>query len=205
METAYGSGTLYCAECGRPTAPDELARFGDLLICPYCKDNYAHKLREGVVSRAAFQYGGFWIRFLAVIIDSIILMVAGSILQFAFLGKFLQRLTPPTPGTPPQEFVAAMLGVMGASMAINFLVDGAYQTLFIGLIGATPGKLALGLKVVRPDGSPVGLGRAAGRFLGKLLSYMILAIGYIIAAFDSEKRALHDMICDTRVIRARDI
>jgi uncharacterized RDD family membrane protein YckC len=47
----------------------------------------------------------------------------------------------------------------------------------------------------------VDLGRAFGRYFGKLLSAIILGIGYIMAAFDSEKRALHDMICDTRVIK----
>ena len=45
MSTAFGPGTLYCAECGRPSTADELARFGDLLICPDCKNNYAQKLR----------------------------------------------------------------------------------------------------------------------------------------------------------------
>jgi uncharacterized RDD family membrane protein YckC len=55
--------------------------------------------------------------------------------------------------------------------------------------------------VVRPDGRPVDLGRAFGRYFAKILSAFILLIGYIIAGFDSEKRALHDMICDTRVIK----
>ena len=205
MDTATGPGTLYCAECGRPATPDELARFGDLLICPACKANYAQKLREGVAPQVQFRYGGFWIRFGAAIIDAIILMVVGGVIQTLFLGNAMLRMQTPVPGTPPQEFLAMLLGVMGASIAINLVVDGTYQTLFIGLLGATPGKLALGLKVVRPNGGPVGFARAAGRFFGKMLSSLILGIGYVIAAFDAEKRALHDMICDTRVIRTRDI
>jgi uncharacterized RDD family membrane protein YckC len=61
--------------------------------------------------------------------------------------------------------------------------------------------MALDLKVVRPDGGPISLGRAVGRYFAKIVSGIILAIGYIIAGFDDQKRALHDMMCDTRVIR----
>jgi uncharacterized RDD family membrane protein YckC len=61
--------------------------------------------------------------------------------------------------------------------------------------------MALKLRVVRADGSPVGYGLAAGRYLSKILSALILLIGYIMAAFDEQKRALHDRICDTRVVR----
>jgi uncharacterized RDD family membrane protein YckC len=62
--------------------------------------------------------------------------------------------------------------------------------------------MALDLKVVRPDGGPISLGRAVGRYFAKIVSGIILMIGYIMAGFDSEKRALHDMMCDTRVIKA---
>lgn len=205
MDSVYGPGILYCAECGRPSAPDELARFGDLLVCPACKDRYAQKLREGVAPAAVFEYGGFWIRFLAVIIDSIILMVVGTILQYALLGNLTTRLRPPVPGTPPEQFLGLFLGVVGLAWALNAAVDCLYQSLFIAYLGATPGKMALSLKVVRPDGSPVGLGRSFARYFAKVLSWLILGIGYIMAAFDSEKRALHDQICDTRVIRVRQM
>ena len=77
----------------------------------------------------------------------------------------------------------------------------AYEVYFIGRFGATLGKMALKLKVVRPDGSPVSYMRALGRHFAKYLSAIILLIGYIMAAFDEEKRALHDRICDTRVVR----
>ncbi len=203
MDSVYGPGTLYCAECGQPTAPDDLARFGDLLICPVCKDSYAQKLREGVAPAAAFEFGGFWIRFVALLIDGIILMVAGTIVQYAFLGNVTERLQPPAPGTPPVVFLTAFLSFMALAFALNTFVDCLYQSLFIGYLAATPGKMALSLKVVRPDGSPVGLGRSFARFFAKMLSGMILGIGYIMAAFDPEKRALHDQICDTRVIRVR--
>jgi len=69
--------------------------------------------------------------------------------------------------------------------------------------GATPGKLALGLKIVRTGGSPISTGLAFGRYLAHLLSGYLLGIGYIMAAFDVEKRALYDRMCETRVVYAR--
>ena len=53
-------------------------------------------------------------------------------------------------------------------------------------VGATPGKMVLGLKVVRPNGAPVSLGRAVGRYFAKLLSSLTFCIGFIIAGFDSK-------------------
>ena len=198
----------FCAECGRPTLPDELASFGGHMVCPECKNTYVQKLREGVAPGArAFRFGGFWIRFAASMLDGIILaVVAGIFSAFlfpAFMSRGLVRSNNPTP-EEALTMIAPMLGVMGAMFLLNMIVGCSYETFFIARLGATPGKMALGLKVVRPDGGPITAGRAAGRYFAKMISGMILMIGYIIAGFDSQKRALHDMICDTRVIKSQD-
>jgi uncharacterized RDD family membrane protein YckC len=197
MSPASTSDTRFCSECGQPRSAGELARFGDRLICPACKDSYAQKLREGVAPATAMVYAGFWIRFLAVLIDGIILFVVDSILNFTVLGTSPARFA-----TNPADMGAAMSG-LGLIWLISVAIQCAYETYFIGKMGATPGKMAMGLKVVRPDGSPVDYGRAAGRYFAKILSGIILLIGYIMAGFDAQKRALHDMICDTRVIKIR--
>ena len=57
------------------------------------------------------------------------------------------------------------------------------------------------MKVVRPSGARVGLGRAVARYFAKRLNTLTAGVGYILAAFDSERRGLHDVICDTRVVR----
>ncbi len=197
MSPASTSDTRFCSECGQPRPAGELARFGDRLICPVCKDSYAQKLREGVAPATAMVYAGFWIRFLAVLIDGIILFVVDTILNFAILGTSAARLA-----TNPAGVGAAMSSI-GLIWLISVAIQCAYETYFIGKMGATPGKMAMGLKVVRPDGSPVDYARAAGRYFAKILSAIILFIGYIMVGFDSQKRGLHDMICDTRVIKAR--
>lgn len=202
MSTAYGPGTLFCAECGRPSTADELARFGDLLICPLCKENYTQKLREGVAHTPAAAYAGFWIRVVAWIIDTIILMVIGSIVQFAVLGTAFATMPRIEPGGDPTAAFAGMMGTLGIVYLINITIGCLYEAGFIASsLSATPGKLAVGVKILRPDGSRVGPGRAVGRYFAKVLSALILCIGYIMVAFDSQKRGLHDMICDTRAVK----
>jgi uncharacterized RDD family membrane protein YckC len=84
-----------------------------------------------------------------------------------------------------------------------FLIIFAYQIYFVSKRGGTPGKLILGLRIIRVDGSMLSKGQAAGRYLCYIIDGMILYIGFIMAGFDEEKRALHDRICDTRVIYAK--
>jgi uncharacterized RDD family membrane protein YckC len=72
--------------------------------------------------------------------------------------------------------------------------------MLIGKYGATVGKMACKIKVITADGQPVSYARAFGRYFAKVLSSLTLLIGFIIAAFDSEKRSLHDHICNTRVV-----
>jgi uncharacterized RDD family membrane protein YckC len=198
----------YCSECGRPAAHEELARFGDRTVCPNCKDAYAQKLREGVAPAGFVRYGGFWLRFVAVVIDGIILAIPMGILQMALaaaIGAPMTRMSV-TPNSNPAEALAMMapvFGMLGLLMLLGMVLGCAYETFFLVKFGATPGKMALGVKVVRPDGSGIQTGRAIGRYFAKMLSAIIIYIGYIMAGFDSQKRALHDMICDTRVIKTR--
>jgi uncharacterized RDD family membrane protein YckC len=208
MDTTVQPQHRFCAECGRPTLPDELASFGGHMVCPECKNTYVQKLREGVAPGArAFRFGGFWIRFVASLLDGIILaVVAGIFSAFllpAFMSRGLVRSSNPTPDEA-LAMILPMMGMMGAIFLLNMIVGCSYETFFIARLGATPGKMALGLKVVRPDGGPITGSRAAGRYFAKMISGMILMIGYIIAGLDSQKRALHDMICDTRVIKSQD-
>jgi uncharacterized RDD family membrane protein YckC len=93
------------------------------------------------------------------------------------------------------------VGIFAVSILVNTLIGAAYEGFFVSRVGATPGKMALSLKVVRPDGGPISLGRAIGRYFAKWLSSITFCIGYILAGFDAEKRAMHDMIVDTRVIK----
>jgi len=192
---------MFCSECGRPALADDLARFGDRLVCIECKSGYAQKLREGVAVAAPVKFAGFWIRFVASMIDGIILFAVSSILQFAVLGS---RAGNPFPDPAhPEAHIVDTLAIFGIAWLLGTAAAATYEGLFVARLGATPGKMALSLRVVRPGGGPISMGRAFGRYFAKMLSGFTLGIGYIIAGFDSEKRAMHDMICDSRVIQIR--
>ncbi len=159
-------------------------------------------------------YGGFWIRFLARLIDGVLLGVAGAIIRIplfimfgvssgfgrgfgrGFGGGFGR-------GDGGLVFLPALMGVLGLSLILSIALAAAYEVYFVSTRGGTLGKLVLGLKIVRADGSPVDAGLALGRWFAHFLSGAILMIGYIMAGFDAQKRALHDHICQTRVIYSR--
>jgi len=94
-----------------------------------------------------------------------------------------------------------LLALEGLVWFSLLLFGAAYETFMIGRYEATLGKMVCGLRVVRSDGGKVSYGRSLGRYFAKHLSSFALGIGYIMAGLDDEKRALHDRICDTRVIK----
>jgi uncharacterized RDD family membrane protein YckC len=186
---------FYCSQCGKPFNEDDLIRFGELMVCAGCKPFYIQKLREGVATTGEMVYGGFWIRVGATVIDGIIMGIVNIIISFII--GFLMVSMIGRGGNSP----AAAIGLVGLTYFINIAFGVGYVTYFLGKFGATPGKMACGLKVVRSDGEKISYGRAFGRFFANYLSALIFCIGYIMVAFDEGKRALHDRICDTRVIR----
>jgi len=201
--TAAAGDTRYCSECGRSVPASQLIMFGDVSVCTQCQPGYSQRLREGGSTR---RFGGFWIRFGAVIIDGIILGVVGTIiripLSLAMGGIGLSMSRNPDPN---QVFAAlpGIMGLIGLSWLIQMALSLAYEVYFLSTRGATPGKMALGLKVTRADGTPISAGLAAGRFFARILSWLTLCIGFIIAGFDREKRSLHDHLCGTRVVYTR--
>jgi uncharacterized RDD family membrane protein YckC len=193
------AGEVVCSECHNPFPRDKATQYGTAWVCANCKPRFVRKFQWHAVlpaGAAGLAYAGFWIRFVAKLLDGFILgAVFGGPVVFFFLATgWLARLD------VHRELTPALLALEFILMVLNVAVVVAYRGFFVGSFGATPGKMVLGLKVVAPDGSKVGYGRAFGRALAEFLSRIICFIGYLIAAFDTEKRTLHDYICDTRVI-----
>jgi uncharacterized RDD family membrane protein YckC len=95
------------------------------------------------------------------------------------------------------------VGALGVEMTLNLIaicVTIAYSTWMNGRWGATVGKMAIGAKIVNSDLTPISYGKALARALAEFLSGLVFLIGYIMAAFDGKKRALHDQICGTLVV-----
>ena len=143
-------------------------------------------------------YAGFWIRFMAKIIDGLIVGVIFGIPFALFIFRGLFSGSPPNLQNWMSYLTAAPWQIL------ETLVSVVYAGFFLGKFGATPGKMAMGLKVVTPEGAPISYGRAFGRSAAEIISRLICFIGYIIAGFDAQKRALHDHIASTRVIKTRD-
>lgn len=144
-------------------------------------------------------YGGFWLRVVAYIIDAIILNIVGAIIG-AVLGVGIGA-------------GAAMSGMGGEAAATGGGLIGGLVGLVLGWLyfalmessgkQATLGKMALGLTVTDLDGQRIGFGRATGRYFAKILSAVILLIGFIMIAFTERKQGLHDMLASTLVLKAR--
>jgi len=190
QEGIIAGANYVCAECGGMFAAEDMVRYGEQWVCAQCKPVFFQRLKEGAALPGVMVYAGFWVRFGAVVIDSICMNIVTFIIG-AVIGASI--------GGEADEATATIGSFL--SSAISVVVNVGYETFFVGRFGATLGKMAAGIKVVRPDGSRVTYLRAFGRVFGKSLSGIILGIGYIMAAFDDEKRALHDRICDTRVVR----
>jgi uncharacterized RDD family membrane protein YckC len=190
-------GHKFCAQCGNSFPQDEMMKYENLFVCVNCKPLFLQKLKEGVRVSSGAAYGGFWIRLGAKIIDGIILMILYMVIVMP-LTVGLSVLAGRGNSVNPGLTIALAL----IPYVINLGINIAFSTFFIGKFGATPGKMACGLKVISPDGSKMTYMKAFLRYLGEMVSGLTLSIGYLIAAWDEEKRTLHDRICNTRVVRA---
>jgi len=185
-----------CAECGKMFPTQDMIHHGGALggvyICVNCKPVFLQKLAEGApINTGELNYAGFWTRFAAVFLDGLILGAVN-----VCIGMIAGLSASQAIGVKPKGALVLQLVLMAIQLAIGI----SYEVVLIGKYGATLGKMACKIKVVTEDGGRVSYARAFGRYFGKILSSMVCMIGFIIAAFDSQKRTLHDRICNTRVV-----
>lgn len=144
------------------------------------------------------RYAGFWMRFLAILIDSVAMGIVSAVLHaiFGFGGAFL------TAGSGSRDAISTgmVMGMLAANSVMMF-ISLLYYWLMTGLTGATLGKMALGLRVVKSDGQIPGLGFAFLReVVGKTISAILIGIGFLWVAFDGRKQGLHDKVAGTFVV-----
>jgi uncharacterized RDD family membrane protein YckC len=163
----------------------------------------------------ATHYGGFWIRFVAYFVDSLIIgipmLVIILIAVFAF-GAFgglsaLKNLPAnPDPDQIQQQLVpmiGALIGAYAILIASSIVIGWLYFALMESSARqATFGKAMLNLKVTDANGNRLSFGHASGRFFSKIVTGLVpFGIGYIMAGFTAKKQALHDFIASTVVIK----
>lgn len=132
------------------------------------------------------QYGGFWKRVVAYIIDLIPLAIVGAFLAVSSGQDLLDPAA--APGFGFTDLIGLLIGI---AYFVGF-ESSSWQ--------ATPGKRAIGMIVVDKSGRRITPGRALGRYFAKILSGLVLLIGYIMIAFTERKEGLHDMIAGTLVV-----
>jgi uncharacterized RDD family membrane protein YckC len=149
---------------------------------------------EDPARAAALPKAGFWIRLVAALVDSTLVGVLQVIFGSALIAAALML-------TGNRGDAARALGMLIA-WSFGPVLGVVYYVGFTGYCGQTPGKMALRVKVICCDGRAIGYGRAFFReTLGKLVSMLILGIGYLMVAFDGQKQGLHDKLADTYVIK----
>jgi uncharacterized RDD family membrane protein YckC len=149
-------------------------------------------------------YGGFWIRLLAHFIDHIVLSIVAAPLYFVLVFPAIIRIFNEAQqnAEPSPDMIFAILGGMSTFLLIVVAGNWLYDALLTSSSWqGTIGKRVLRLKVVDEQGNRIGFGRATGRFFSKIISGMILYIGFIMVAFTDRKRGLHDMIAGTVVMK----
>ncbi|MBP2669271.1 MAG: rdd family protein [Deltaproteobacteria bacterium] len=149
-----------------------------------------------------FPYAGFWTRAAARIIDLVLILAAFNVVYLADrLGSDAGMWT--GSGFGEGEPTGAGLSPANVLRALFFLSFPVFYYVYLhGTYGQTFGKMALKIRVVNEDGSPLDHRKAFLRWLGYFLCDLTFNIGYVWAAFDHRKQGLHDKVCKTLVIRA---
>lgn len=168
----------FCGVCGSQisrSAPTSCSNCG-ASVAPgtaFCANCGAH-----VSAMAGDIYAGFWMRFAAWIIDVIILGIVGAVLGLVL-------------GDGPEVSL------------LSILIGFVYTVGFWVAEGATPGKMALGVRIVSDNGDPISPGQAIGRYFAQILSALILFIGFFMIGWTKKKQGLHDMLAGTVCIKTR--
>lgn len=153
-----------------------------------------------VVPAATAPYSGFWRRVVAFIIDSII----ASIPVYALAVPCFVILAVQTTQQGNEEIGAALFSFFSFFFNVLFLLSFWLYFSFLesGKHQATLGKRIVGIKVVNEQGEKISFANATGRFFAKILSYLCLYIGFLFVPFTNRKRALHDMVASTYVVKS---
>ena len=199
---------MFCSKCGA-TVPEGVS------FCPTCG-----QATGGVTPAAAIpaprtapvypaaigvppvEYAGFWLRFVAWIIDRIVLQVTTSFLVFPLFGmsslRTMLRMRQPMAPEDLLPLFGSIARVAMAALVVQWLY---YSLLESSTWQGTLGKKALGLQVTDLSGRRINFGRATGRYFARIITALTFFIGYIMAGFTQKKQALHDMLAGTLVIK----
>ncbi|MBI4198239.1 MAG: RDD family protein [Chloroflexi bacterium] len=188
-----------CAGCGAINEPS----FAYCYRCGLALPDALHPRAQVGGSPA-----GFWIRFLACLIDqtclfiiSFVVAILIQVIVFTASGYNLAEVDLAHLAPDIQEKIQEM--AMRVFYMAVFGLETIYYTFPVGYWGRTAGKAILGLKVTRTDGSRVSYLRAFARYWAYFVSALPLGLGFLSISLSAQKRGWHDLLCDTRVVSTR--
>jgi uncharacterized RDD family membrane protein YckC len=155
------------------------------------------------MDQTTVSYAGFWKRFVAYIIDDLILSAAGFMVVLligAFFGLGFLSMFSGDAETTAAVIVAASAAIVMAVLSLMIIGWLYYALMEASVNQATLGKMAIGIKVTDLEGNRISFGKATGRYFGKIVSAMIFYIGFIMAGFTEKKQALHDIMAGCLVV-----
>ncbi len=198
---AVPADSAFCRSCGTPVPRASLASYPSTGVSPHAG--------VGAIAYATnVTYAGFWLRFVAYLVDGFLIGIAVLALfipLFFLMGgmALLESLPRQNTGRLEPGQLAGLLTIIFAFAGVGLIVDWLYFAyLESGEKQGTWGKQMLGLYVTDLSGNHITFGRASGRFFAKLITRLIpLGIGYIMAGFTERRQALHDMIASCLVLR----
>lgn len=196
---------MYCSKCGALMADGAT-------FCAACGQSFstsvaiARPMNVQVASVPRVEYGGFWLRFLAYLVDGAVILigvcaVAVPLFFLTSFGAFLTQIHPEEDWNErgPWIVFAAVFFLATVSLLVTWLYHALMES---SEWQATVGKKALGLVVTDMEGRRVSFWRATGRHFSKIVTNMVpFLIGYIMAGFTEKKQALHDMIASCLILR----
>ncbi len=189
------AGSAYCYSCGLPL--DEIADSSQpsTMQSPQYSAQAPTEMHHPSQAYAG-QPAGFWIRLVAVLIDSTIVILISLLLAGVLPGVSISDyLTYFSLDWEAEAATPVWFDILDLGM------NAMYSAVLVSVWAATIGKSVFGLRVSRPDGGKVGFGRALARWACYFLSLITLGIGFLMIAFRKDKRGLHDLICDTVVVK----
>lgn len=151
-----------------------------------------------IVQGGEVVYAGFWKRVAAYTIDSIVVGMVGGIIggvMGGVLGVMLLGAGGTSANTSGMLIIQGLANLAGIALGVAY-----FGWMHSSSAMATLGKMAIGIKVVREDGTRISFLRGMGRYFALIVSSIPLGLGFVMAGFTERKRALHDMMCDTVVV-----
>lgn len=158
--------------------------------------------RIDINSKGNVEFAGFWLRFAAFLIDSLVIGTISLLFAIPLLLALVSAAELADISTP--EELMELENLMRISFALGGLVlfslfNLVFKWLYYAIFESskyqgTLGKIAIGIQVTDYDGKRISFGKASGRYFARIITNMTMLIGYIIAGFTDKKQALHDMI-----------